>query len=266
MLELPSAVPSNTQTTEVELFAKHDPTKSKIKTSRTNYKRKLDATVDESELADNRKPLGHEGIHDGGEPSALPSNQYPRLAFVNGDPPSNISNELQVMDLESNAPMIMFQDQMYSCQWSSSIGTDVLFIRRPDNVIPTYKASRSFEKVDLLGIGAARLVATRAAIEHTQDFTQQSSLDYPVITSNLDIGSEGVVRQATFLGQVADIKARRGEEVGNLKTLAEAVYHKSEDFDPRGKSGKTSIRGSRTARSPIAELPLGDPGTVASSH
>jgi hypothetical protein len=151
------------------------------------------------------------------------------------------------MDLESDEPMIMYQGQIYSCQWASSLGSDLLFMRRPEKPGPDYKPLHSFREIDILAISAAKLVASPATIERRQDFTRQSDLDAPLEDTDLNIQNEDVIRQARFLGRIAEIKARRGEQVGNLQALAESVHKHPENFGPDGKPLRGRGRGGRRA-------------------
>lgn len=243
MLELPSESTLKPKSKADELFAAHDPTKPKKRASRAGKKRRRAATEDDEE-AEDEFLAPSAGDNNDEQQSMLPDIQTLKLAATIGKPSGTIPSGLQIMDLESDGPMIVYQGQIYSCQWASGIGSDLLFMRRPDNASPGYKPLHSFKEVDILGISAVKLVASPATIERRQDFTRQSGLDAPVTNVNSYIQNEDVIRQARFLGRIAEIKARRGEPAGNLKTLAESVDKHPENFGADGKPLKRG-RGGR---------------------
>jgi hypothetical protein len=127
------------------------------------------------------------------------------------------------MDLESDEPVIVYQGQMYGCHWATSLGSDLLFMRRPDSPGEDYNPLHAFKEVDLLAIGSARLVTSHAAVERKPDYLLYKGADPSTTNANLMIENEEIIRQARFFGRLADIRARKGEPAGNLKTLADSV-------------------------------------------
>ena len=47
----------------------------------------------------------------------------------------NPEDRIQILDLHTRNPMISYQNQIYSCQWTDTIGTDIL-LTPPDSAIP----------------------------------------------------------------------------------------------------------------------------------
>jgi hypothetical protein len=242
VLELPPAETLKPKTKVDELFAAHDPTKPKKKASRAGKKRRRTTASDDDDGESERPatPIVNDTDAQAEQLNIQNLNLTATIDKASHTSPSG----LQIMDLESDEPMIMYEGQIYSCQWASSVGSDLLFTKHPENPAPDYKPLHSFREVDILAIGAAKLVACPATIERRVDFTQQSDLDAPIADANVTIQNEEVIRQARFLGRIAEIKARRGEQVGNLKTLADSVHKHPENFGPGGSPVKRG-RGGR---------------------
>ena len=48
---------------------------------------------------------------------------------------SDLQDRIQILDLHTSNPVISYQNQIYSCQWTDTIGTDIL-LTPPDSAIP----------------------------------------------------------------------------------------------------------------------------------
>ncbi|KIW05552.1 uncharacterized protein PV09_03430 [Verruconis gallopava] len=279
VLELPDTSGLKPKSKADELFAPHDPTKARGKAPHAGKKRRRgpeDGDVDganegiegnDGDAASS--PAEHKPNDDTAaftQPRLLRDLEAMSLAATGKQSDGFVSAEdgLQIVDLGTDEPVIKYQGQIYNCQWAASIGSDLLFARRPEQPSPEYQPLYSFKDVDLLGIGAARLIASPATIERKHDLTRQSPLDAPLPEGGQANLNKDVVRQARFLGRIAEIKASRGEQVGNLKTLAESVFRTPENFGPDGRPLRRG-RGGRGAAARAARRRAGAAAQVATN-
>lgn len=260
MLELPSEPRKKPKNKADELFAAHDPSKPTKKTApKAGKKRKKRGDPDDVETNDTADKTG--GTDEPTTESAQPNNTstasnplVQELEELNiaaaAQAASNPTKGLQIMDLESDEPMIVYQGQMYGCRWATSLGSDLLFMRRPDSLDEDYNPLRSFKEVDLLAIGSARLVASHATIERKPDYLLHKRADPSTTNADLTIENEEIIRQASFFGRLADIKTRKGEAVGNLKSLADSVLADPNSEAVQKASNKRGGRPGPSAASP----------------
>ena len=264
VLELPDASASKPKTKADELFAAHDPTKSKKKAApKASKKRKKGAGGDD----ENNDNDGNEGTATGEATNETTSSskaplvqelQDLNLAAAAKAAQDTSFKGLQIMDFESEEPMIMYQGQIYSCKWATSLGSDLLFVRRSDEPGSDYRPLHSFKEVDLLGIATAKLVATQATVER-KPFVAPI---VQVADTNIAIQNEDVIRQAKFLSRIAEIKEERGEPVGNLKSMAESVLKHPERYLPDGK--KKAKPGTSRRAAPASSTPRRRPSASGS--
>ncbi|KAF1838404.1 hypothetical protein BDW02DRAFT_413243 [Decorospora gaudefroyi] len=67
--------------------------------------------------------------------------------------------EVQVVGLHTPNPLVMYNGQLLSCHWTSTIGTDMFFVKPDANAAIPSQPLRSLPSVDLLALGSAKLVA-----------------------------------------------------------------------------------------------------------
>lgn len=67
--------------------------------------------------------------------------------------------EVQLTGLHTDNPLVMYNGQLLSCHWASTIGTDMFFVK-PDSGVGV--PLRSLPSVDLVSLGSAKLVAKAA--------------------------------------------------------------------------------------------------------
>jgi hypothetical protein len=76
------------------------------------------------------------------------------------------SNKIQIMELHSERPMVMFKERYYDCQWASNVGTEMLFIKHDPEDKNPLPILRSLEgDVDLLAASSQRIMATEVILE-----------------------------------------------------------------------------------------------------
>jgi hypothetical protein len=140
--------------------------------------------------------------------------------------------EVQISGLHTANPLIVYNEQLLSCQWTSTIGTDMFFTK------PGAESGyvlRSLPSVDLMSLGTAKLVA-RVGRLRPRDDVIEGNIDAPPATDAVEAGgdqgesvvpSESVApaaatgasrasistqpSSANFLARLNEAKARRGE-------------------------------------------------------
>lgn len=134
-------------------------------------------------------------------------------------------DRIQIVGLHDNNPIVSYQGQIYSCQWASTIGTDLLFTKAPEDQDDRMaEPLRKLGSFDMIGASSARLVATTAKLRprsgrskrqqqnHTfapiQDAESMDVVKFPVPED----ATRGQKRQAGFLEQLSAVKARLGEK------------------------------------------------------
>ena len=251
VLELPDASVSKPKTKADELFAAHDPTKPKKKAAPKAGRKRRRGAGDAEDNDDNETtstPAGENNDTNSSSKAPLVQ-ELQDLNLAAAAAQENSSKGLQIMDLESDEPMVMYTGQIYSCKWATSLGSDLLFMRRHEEPGDDYQPLHSFEEVDLLSIATAKLIARQATVER-KPFTAPPIDQAANPDTNVAIQNEDIIRQAKFLSRIADIKAKRGEFAGNLKTSADSVLLHPEMYTPDGKkkSGGGRGRGAPTPR------------------
>lgn len=130
-------------------------------------------------------------------------------------------NEMQVLELHGESPYIMLDGQLYGCKWAEALGTDMIFTRKPDQDDteapgPNRKVLRSLQDWDLTGLGAARLLASKAHVEKrvvnpdpktTTDSTANEQPINPRDTAQETSRS----RQAAFLDRLKALRIKKGQ-------------------------------------------------------
>lgn len=154
--------------------------------------------------------------------------------------------ELQIIGLHTENPLMMYNDQLLSCEWNQTIGTDLIFAKPGGVVEEEGKALRSLPSVDLVAMSSARLVARVAQMRPRDDLFdgkpeigEQSSTEAMESSRNNESvavpdSADGDViipdaptedqssmetrvppvkpASSSFLGQLNALKARRGEQ------------------------------------------------------
>jgi hypothetical protein len=153
--------------------------------------------------------------------------------------------KIQIIGLHTENPLMMYNDQLLSCEWNKIIGTDLIFAKPGAVVEEEGEVLRSLPSVDLVAMGSARLVARVARMrprEHIFDDepkTSDQSPDIAMETSKVnglvaapEITDGTAIAPATapevqataepkaqptpptpssFLGRLNALKAKRGE-------------------------------------------------------
>lgn len=138
--------------------------------------------------------------------------------------------ELQVIGLHTPNPLVMYNDQLLSCQWTSTIGTDMFFVKPNSNM---GEPLRTLPSVDLLSLGSAKLVAKVGTLRPRDDLFDnagdaQQGPEFGNIPSHTDTATTPIVTDpsserstavevmqpapTSFLAKLNEAKAQRGEK------------------------------------------------------
>lgn len=76
------------------------------------------------------------------------------------------SNKIQIMELHSEKPMVMFRGKYYDCQWATNIGTEMLFMKHGPTDTNPLPILRNLEgDVDLLAASSQRIMCTEVFLQ-----------------------------------------------------------------------------------------------------
>ncbi|KAF2445882.1 hypothetical protein P171DRAFT_484536 [Karstenula rhodostoma CBS 690.94] len=158
------------------------------------------------------------------------------LAVQNVEGVDESVGRIQIIGLHTENPLMMYNDQLLSCEWNKTIGTDFIFAKPGAVVEEDDKVLRCLPSVDLVAMGSAKLVARIARMRPRDDLFEEdpkvgaqssaevmdtSGTDEPVA---IPYKADGVASapasteaqstkptSSSFLGQLNALKARRGE-------------------------------------------------------
>jgi hypothetical protein len=137
--------------------------------------------------------------------------------------------EVQIQGLHTANPLVMYNGQLLSCQWTSTIGTDLYFTKPQTDEGDLHQTLRSLPSVDLLSVGTAKLIARVGRLRPRDELFENSEDTQPVAISadNAEKNQGGSNANATetqvptttkmnsapnsFLSRLNEAKARRGE-------------------------------------------------------
>lgn len=145
----------------------------------------------------------------------------------------NPKHPLQIIELESENPLIAYNKQLYSCHWATDVGTSVFLSAPSDNMDVESNPLRSFKTFDMVGTTSARLMGVPvkvrprlvplSAARRNDNYNSEdvSTLaDGEVIRSSAEHGLQidlpdnapaDKVSQARFLERLSALKRQRGE-------------------------------------------------------
>ncbi|KAH7118890.1 hypothetical protein B0J11DRAFT_79697 [Dendryphion nanum] len=145
-------------------------------------------------------------------------------------PGSEPFSKMQIINLHTSNPLVMYNDQLLSCTWASSIGTDLFFVKPSSDEENDAVPLRSLPSVDLLALGSTRLLATGARLQPREeayhkpkDIHANASIDAAELskttarttgeTQEEPDGSEETRKPPTgFLARLNEAKAKRGDK------------------------------------------------------
>ena len=194
-----------------------------------------------------------------------------------GKAPARPNDQLQVLDLHSDSPLIKLGDCFYSCHWSTDLGTQ-FYVANPGI---DEKPLRRGHVLDVIGISRARLTgepvtlhrrrpdapekavgsttADAIVLDNEEDVASNVSTPTPVPTSldhslNKNINRLATARQnardpvvkaqASFLERLAIIKQKKGEKdavpIFGVDDLSAPIRRGANAISPNGKRKSAS--------------------------
>ena len=220
--------------------------------------------------------------------TSVPMDIDPALEQPEEDTPSSEpENRIQILDLHTYNPLISYKNKLYSCKWTSTLGTDVILTSpTPDFSHPILREKPGVSilaasSIKLMG-RPAHLTSRHGAKEGHETSTAAPENSLPstntadpeqAIPIKIPLGatpSRARQNQANFLERLMAIKAKKGEKDNvtvytqkvnqgtgwrSQRKAAEALEEGEEETTPkRGKGsigrpmGSKRLRGPRTAK------------------
>lgn len=181
--------------------------------------------------------------------------------------------EVQIVGLHTSNPLVMYNGELLSCQWTSTIGTDMFFVKPSAHVGDLSQPLRSLPSVDLLSVGSAKLVAKVGRLRPRDDLfkgpsdaqlgTESTNVSpraqdvyvepSQAVSENVQSSSQHVRPASTsFLARLNQAKAKRGD-VSRLAIArsSDATRLVSEDV------GEERTRVSDPSSQPLGDTAMG---------
>lgn len=125
--------------------------------------------------------------------------------------------KIQLVGLHRDNPIISYKGNFYSCEWASSIGSDLIFARKLEDLDSDRQSLYALPSWDLLDVGSTRLIASNAQIDRRAAADKFSvSARSGEVENTVDGLSNPAVRQTNFLTKLREIQVRRGEVDPNV--------------------------------------------------
>ncbi|KAI4091957.1 MAG: hypothetical protein LQ344_003775 [Seirophora lacunosa] len=140
------------------------------------------------------------------------------------DPPRN---RIQILDLHTQNPLLSYQNRIYTCAWSSTLGTDIFLTRPTSDLPPSITPLLSLPSVSVIGTSCINLTARPATVVPKADNPPPPPSSPPLPPNNpshpastpapiqkiplADSAPTSRRTQATFLESLMALKAAKGE-------------------------------------------------------
>lgn len=143
--------------------------------------------------------------------------------------PPEPTDRIQVLDLHTQNPLISYQNQMYSCEWTSTLGTDLLLTTPAPNF--SHPVLRDTPNVSVLAASSIKLMGRPAQIATRQRAEEGDEISTPAPEGSTTLAniaspekatpvkiplgatpSRARQNQANFLERLIAIKAKKGEK------------------------------------------------------
>jgi hypothetical protein len=128
---------------------------------------------------------------------------------------------VQILDLHSENPLVSYRGQVFSCEWASNVGTELLFIAHDNECqLPVLRSLPG--DVDLLAASSCRLIPKSITLEPRFSARSRMATDLPSRTDtrnndstvSIPVGQAASQKrrdQARFLERLMSIKREKGE-------------------------------------------------------
>ena len=147
----------------------------------------------------------------------------PIVDNANGQEPATLG-EAQIIGLHTENPLVMYNGQLLSLQWASTIGTDMFFAKPNADAESGDQPLRSLPNVDLLAMSSAKLIARVGRLRPRDDlFDDVGEADgataQTAAATQSEVTAEGAQESAevseppptSFLARLNAAKAKRGD-------------------------------------------------------
>lgn len=136
--------------------------------------------------------------------------------------------DLQILELRSKNPVILYNDQVYSCTWHDLIGTNMFFSQHNESLQPEPMTTDG--NTDLLGTSRIKLVARQAKLQPKQGPEESRAAENEELMKPAKGSGLGALRstkpkinvdmrkQAKFLEELMEVKQAKGD-VDNVRTI-----------------------------------------------
>ena len=172
------------------------------------------------------------------------------------EPSADVNGEalkVQILGLHTRNPIVSYRGHVYYCQWTSNIGTELLFTQHEEgSELPVLRNLPG--GVDLLAASSAKLVSNyvqlEPRLEGQRGMKDNNKKDFTLSIPTGHKASEGRKEQARFLERLMEIKEAKGEvdevTVYATKRLSRAgwkQYLEDKNREERKKLQKTIDKG-----------------------
>lgn len=171
------------------------------------------------------------------------------------------TNQAQIVGLHTENPLVMYNGQLLSLQWASTIGTDMFFTKPHADTESGEQPLRSLAGVDLLAMSSAKLVAKVGRLRPRDDLIDTAvEADAAAVQTadgavNEDAQETAAVSSpppTSFLARLNAAKAKRGDSTrlavsvsrGDSRLVSEVAG--SSDVVPSARIGSGDVEMSGT--------------------
>lgn len=171
--------------------------------------------------------------------------------------------KIQIIGLHTENPLMMYNDQLLSCEWNKTIGTDLIFSKRGAVVKEEAKVLRCLPSVDLVAMGSARLVA-RVARMRPRDglFDENPNVGVQSSDEAMDTsGGDGHVAAPDKADEIAPAPATATEAQSTVEPEAQSTKPASSSF--LGQLNALKARRGEATRLALSSAPDGSRLVVA---
>ncbi|KAF1925770.1 uncharacterized protein M421DRAFT_7543 [Didymella exigua CBS 183.55] len=133
---------------------------------------------------------------------------------ANGEEATTLG-EAQIIGLHTENPLVMYNGQLLSLQWASTIGTDMYFAKPDADTDSGEKPLRSLPNVDLLAMSSAKLVAKVGRLRPGDDLFKspvEAEAAQPEVIAQ-DLAATLTPPPTSFLARLNAAKAKRGDSM-----------------------------------------------------
>ncbi|KAJ4404982.1 hypothetical protein N0V91_005525 [Didymella pomorum] len=144
-------------------------------------------------------------------------------ANANGEEAASFG-EAQIIGLHTENPLVMYNGQLLSLRWASTIGTDMFFAKPDTDAESAAEPLRSLPNVDLLAMSSAKLIARVGRLRPQDELFNNVRVAGAATTQTTDaaqaeVNAEDVQESAatsipsptSFLAKLNAAKAKRGD-------------------------------------------------------